>query len=164
VTAARAALAALALGAAAGCGAGEGQSARTAVVAERGARVMPFDLERTTHVFRPKPDGGVQTVVADEAGDAEQVRLIREHLRDEARRFATGDFEDPARIHGEDMPGLAELRAGAGRIDVRWEPVPDGARIRYATADPRLVHAIHAWFRAQIADHGVHARGANSAR
>ncbi len=160
----RAALAALALGAAAGCGAGEGQSARSAVVAERGARVMPFDLERATHVFRPKPDGGVQTVVADEAGDTEQVRLIREHLRDEARRFATGDFEDPARMHGEDMPGLAELRAGAGRIDVRWEPVPDGVRIRYATADPRLVHAIHASFRAQIADHGVHARGANSAR
>ena len=42
-----------------------GEEDRQAEVAERGAAVMPFDLERTTHVFKALPDGGVQTVVAD---------------------------------------------------------------------------------------------------
>jgi hypothetical protein len=35
-----------------------------AKVAARGAEVMPFDLDRTTHVFTKLPDGGVQTVTA----------------------------------------------------------------------------------------------------
>ena len=126
-------------------------------VAERGALVMPFDLERTTHVFTPTASGGVQTVVADDAADREQVGLVRAHVREEAARFARGDFADPAAIHGEEMPGLAELRAGASRIRVEYEDVPAGGRIRYATTDAALVRALHAWFAAQRSDHGAHA-------
>ncbi|MFN2432886.1 MAG: aspartate carbamoyltransferase [Gemmatimonadota bacterium] len=133
-------------------------AARQAEVARRGAGVMPFDLERTTHAFRPTPEGGVQTVVARDLPDAEQVRLVREHLRDAARRFAAGDFGDPAEIHGEDMPGLAELRAGHERVRVTYEEVEAGARITYATQDAALARAIHDWFRAQTSDHGSHAR------
>ena len=128
-------------------------------VAERGRDVMPFDLERTTHRFRQLPDGGRQTVVADDARDRRQVALIRAHLRHEAARFRRGDFADPTRIHGEKMPGLAELREGAGRIAVRHEREPSGASLRYATNEPRLVAALHAWFRAQVRDHGRHAEG-----
>jgi hypothetical protein len=130
---------------------------RQAEVADRGREVMPFDLDRTTHRFAETPDGGVQTVVADNPGDRAQIALVRRHLRDEADRFAAGDFADPARIHGEDMPGLAELRAAAGRIEVRYADVPDGAVITYATADPVLVDALHRWFDAQLGDHGGHA-------
>ena len=32
-------------------------------VAVKGAKVMPFDLERTTHVFQKLDDGGLQKVV-----------------------------------------------------------------------------------------------------
>lgn len=131
-------------------------SERQARVAARGAAVMPFDLERTTHLFQPLADGGVQTVTADDPGDAEQIRLIRIHLREEAGRFKRGDFADPARIHGDDMPGLRELRDGARRIHVRYEPLPEGGRIRYLAPDPELVRAIHVWFAAQRLDHGVH--------
>lgn len=130
---------------------------RQADVAERGRGVMPFDLEQTTHVFAERPDGGVQTVVADDPSDAEQVRLIREHLRAEADAFTRGDFADPASIHGEDMPGLAELQQGAARIAIHYQDVADGARITYTTEDPGLVDALHAWFRAQTSDHGDHA-------
>src|SRR5680860_1590926 len=43
--------------------AGDGDPpSRQEVVAEHGARVMPFDLEATTHVFAPDVDGGIQTV------------------------------------------------------------------------------------------------------
>ncbi len=128
-------------------------------VAGRGREVMPFDLERTTHRFQQLPDGGRQTVVADDARDRRQVALIRVHLREEAARFRRGDFRDPSRIHGERMPGLAELREGAGRIAVRYEREPAGASLRYTTSEPRLVTALHTWFRAQVRDHGRHAEG-----
>ena len=53
------------------------QAARQMEVAARGASVMPFDLERTSHIFAPQADGGLQQVIADDPGDAEQIVLIR---------------------------------------------------------------------------------------
>ena len=87
----------------AACGGSELEERQDAV-AEAGAAVMPFDLERTTHTFEPLPDGGLQTVLSDD-GDAGQIALIRSHLAEEAERFAAGDFHDPSMIHGEDMAG-----------------------------------------------------------
>jgi hypothetical protein len=132
--------------------------ARQAEIARRGETVMPFDLEATTHVFEKDRDGGVQTVVADDPGDVEQVRLVREHLREEAEAFRAGDYGDPAAIHGMEMPGLATLEARADEIEIRYEDVPEGGRIRYTTEAPALVSALHAWFDAQVMDHGAHAR------
>ncbi len=131
---------------------------RQADVAARGADVMPFDLNKTTHTFERVADGGVQTVTADNPADMEQIALIRTHLQQETARFHQGDFSDPAQIHGEDMPGLAELRAGADRIAVAYSDVPDGARITYRTDDAAMIHALHQWFDAQLADHGDHAQ------
>jgi hypothetical protein len=130
---------------------------RLDAVAHRGAHVMPFDLERTTHVFESTGDGGVQVVRAKDPADAAQVALIRAHLAEIAADFARGDFSAPIAIHGEDMPGVAELRAGAARVRVEYAERPDGARIRYASADPELVDAIHRWFAAQLSDHARHA-------
>ncbi|MFN2389352.1 MAG: aspartate carbamoyltransferase [Actinomycetota bacterium] len=118
---------------------------------------MPFDLERTTHVFEPAPNGGVQRVISDDPADHKQIRLIREHLKAEAKAFARGDFGDPARIHGDAMPGLEELEENYGSIDVTFEPESDGGRITYQVSDPVLVEALHDWFEAQGSDHGAHA-------
>jgi hypothetical protein len=134
-----------------------GESTRRTEVAEKGRSVMPFDLERTTHRFAKTGDGGVQTVVADEPGDQNQVRLIREHLAKEITRFRRGDFSDPSSIHGPDMPGLTALSRGYTRIQMRYETVPTGARITFSTKDTSLVGALHAWFDAQVNDHGRHA-------
>ena len=124
---------------------------------EHGSRsVMPFDLDRTMHVFEPTADGGVQTVIVHD-DDPQQVALVRSHLRKEAVRFARGDFSDPAAIHGTKMAGLELLRSGAKRIAVSYSDAARGARIRYATTDPQLIGAIHAWFAAQVKDHGAHA-------
>jgi hypothetical protein len=138
---------------------GTSSAARQAEVAARGARVMPFDLEQTMHVFQSLDDGGLQTVRAKDPANREQIALIQTHLQEEASKFQRGDFSDPATIHGEAMPGLAELRAGAGQIEIEYLPLPDGAQIRYRTKDPALVMAIHHWFMAQRADHGSHATG-----
>ena len=126
-------------------------------VAARGAKVMPFDLEQTTHVFQKLDDGGLQKVVAKDASNKKQIALIQAHLKEESEKFRKGDFSDPAKIHGEDMPGLTQLKAGAAKIDIRYTALPDGAQIRYTAKDPKLVTALHQWFSAQLSDHGHHA-------
>ena len=128
-------------------------------VAKRGAEVMPFDLEQTTHVFQALEDGGLQKVVVKDPSNQKQIALIQSHLKEESERFRKGDFSDPAKIHGDDMPGLAQLKAGAKEINVRYSTLPDGAEIRYQAKDPKLVMAIHQWFSAQVSDHGHHAMG-----
>lgn len=133
-------------------------SDRQEEVAGRGAEVMPFDLERTTHVFEPLADGGLQSVVADDPNDREQVTLIRRHLRKEARAFSNGDFSDPEHIHGSGMPGLDQLKVGYKEISVGFSSTATGAQIRYRTDSPGLVVALHAWFQAQLMDHGDHAQ------
>jgi hypothetical protein len=157
VALASAAIVVLAAGAACDGGASSGTTDRQARVEERGAEVMPFDQDRTTHIFHATPTGGVQTVVARRPNDSRQITLVRAHLRAEAERFARGDFADPMAIHGMKMPGIDELRRHAGDISVRYSSVPRGARITYRTAAPALIDALHEWFDAQLMDHGTHA-------
>jgi hypothetical protein len=129
---------------------------RQTQVEHNSEKVMPFSMAASKHVFVPTPTGGVQTVLVH-GGNSKQIDLVRSHLRKEAAAFARGDFADPASIHGGDMPGLQAMHAGAARISVRYADVPNGARITYATVEPALVAAIHAWFKAQVSDHGPHA-------
>jgi hypothetical protein len=127
-------------------------------VAERGAHVMPFDLELTTHVFTKNDNGGVQHVVAKDNSNTEQTRLIQEHLEDIAGKFAQGNYADPESIHGEDMPGLPALRqAEPGTIRIVYTELDNGGQIDYSSGDPQLVEAIHQWFDAQLSDHSRHA-------
>ena len=135
--------------------AGAADAQRHAEVARRGADVMPFDVKATTHVFTESSGGGSQRVVAKDASDGRQIRLVREHLRDIQTRFRKGDFSGPSRIHGNDMPGLDQLRsAKPGQVSVAYRDVDGGAELTYRTRDPRLVTALHAWFGAQLSDHG----------
>lgn len=134
---------------------------RAAAVAERGAKVMPFSLDATTHVFDATAQGGTQRVVAKDPDDTREIQLIREHLRKEADAFSRGDFADPAVIHGDDMPGLETLQAGYEAIDVQYRDLPDGAEITYGTDDPDLAAAVRAWFDAQLTDHAGDAASAD---
>jgi hypothetical protein len=123
-------------------------------VAKRGAQVMPFSLKRTLHIFAKTMQGGIQQVVAKDPSDARQIELIREHLSKISKEFAHGNFSAPASIHGNDMPGLAELeKAKPGQLRIEYKVLPDGAQIAYSSASPELVDAIHRWFDAQLADH-----------
>ncbi len=133
-------------------------AARQAEVAQRGAEVMPFRLDATTHVFTKTAQGGVQRVVAKDPADTAQVKLVRSHLREIEAQFRQGDLSAPAHIHGMDMPGLAELKAAqAGSIAIRYHDVKGGAELAYRTADAQLVAALHRWFDAQLSDHGADA-------
>lgn len=128
---------------------------RQAEVAARGAQVMPFELAATSHVFTKNRNGGLQQVLVRNPKDKEQLRLVRSHLREIAGRFQAGDFSAPTRIHGEAMPGLAELKqAKPGEITVHYRELRNGAQISYATSNPALVPVLHRWFDAQLSDHG----------
>jgi hypothetical protein len=120
--------------------------------------VMPFDMAKTTHVFRMTETGGVQRVVLKGRKYTDQVVLIQQHLREEAEHFQHGDYSDPAKLHGVTMPGLTELQLGAQRVKVSYSDLPDGAQITFQTSDPHLLTAIHRWFGAQLSAHGADAK------
>ena len=127
-------------------------------VAERGAHVMPFDLEKTTHIFSKTDTGGIQQVIAQDKSDTEQINLIRSHLSAITKEFKQGHFSNPEKIHGTTMPGLAELKAAkSGQINIVYKELPDGAEITYSTHIEKLKLAIHQWFDAQLSDHARHA-------
>jgi len=132
-------------------------------VVQRGSHVMPFVLEQTTHVFSKTATGGVQQVIVKDPVNAEQIKLIRDHLTKISHEFQQGDFSNPAKIHGDTMPGFDELRkTKPNQIDIAYKELPDGAEINYSTESPFLINAIHQWFDAQLSDHARHAISGHS--
>lgn len=126
-----------------------------AEVSKRGKDVMPFELLATLHTFTKDAEGGIQQVTARDKFDAKQASLVRQHLKNIQAQFLAGDFSGPGHIHGEQMPGLAELEAAKpGQITIAYKEIKGGAQLAYHTADPMLVAAIHEWFDAQVSDHG----------
>ncbi|SDO47575.1 hypothetical protein SAMN04489798_3049 [Pseudomonas arsenicoxydans] len=136
---------------------------REAEVSQRGEEVMPFSLAATTHIFTKNAEGGMQQVVVKKSTDADQVKLVREHLQEIRKQFLNGDFSGPSRIHGDDMPGLADLKtAKPGQISIVYQDVEGGAELIYNTSDASLVTALHKWFDAQLSDHGKDAMEGHS--
>jgi hypothetical protein len=120
--------------------------------------VMPFDIDKTMHIFKMTESGGVQQVIAKDASANDQITFIQQHLKHEAERFQNGDYSDPAALHGADMPGLRDLRAGASAIKVSYMALSVGAEITFETNDLHLITAIHRWFGAQLSEHGANAK------
>jgi hypothetical protein len=132
--------------------------ARLDEVAERGSHVMPFNLEQTLHIFSKTPQGGLQQVVVKEPKNAVQINLIRQHLSKISAEFNQGDFSNPVKIHGKDMPGLAVLRnAKPEEISIDYKELPNGAQITYTGKTANIIAAIHQFFDAQLSDHARHA-------
>ena len=130
---------------------------RQSHIHEMGGSVMPFALGKTLHVFEMTETGGVMRVVARDPKDAGQIRMIRHHLEHEAALFKTGDFSDPAKLHGKQMPGLSDLAAAGSKLDVRYGTVSEGAEIVFESSDIHVITAVHRWFGAQLSDHGADA-------
>ncbi len=127
-------------------------------VAERGSHVMPFDLEKTTHVFSKTEQGGLQQVIVKDPKNSEQIKLIRQHLAKISAEFKKGDFSNPAKIHGKDMPGLKVLRnTKPEQISITYKELPNGAEINYVGKEAKVIEAIQQFFEAQLSDHARHA-------
>ncbi len=120
--------------------------------------VMPFDMSKSVHIFKMTESGGVQKIIAKDPGATDQIALIRQHLLHEAERFQQGDYSDPVKLHGANMPGLKDLQSGASRIKVSYSALPSGAEITFETTDLHLLTALHRWFGAQLSEHGANTR------
>ncbi len=124
-------------------------------VHQRLQQVVPYALDQTQQTFTKTVHGGVQHVVAKSAENTRQIKLIQAHLLKIANEFKKGDFSVTERIHGADMPGLAQLkRAETDDIKFEYKALPDGAQIHYSTEYPQYVQALHEWFDAQMSEHG----------
>lgn len=131
------------------------QVQRQAEVSKLGREVMPFTLAATTHIFAKSETGGTRQVVAKAAGDETQIQLIRQHLQDIRAQFLKGDFSGPTHIHGQNMPGLAELKeVEPGQFSIDFNDLKDGAELIYKTSEAKIVVALHKLFDAQLSDHG----------
>ena len=84
-----------------------------------GAQVMPFDMKTAMHMFTLNATGGTVEIMVRDM-DTQQIALVRQHLSAEAAKFATGNYSDPAYIHGSSMPGLQVLAANSTTISVRY--------------------------------------------
>jgi hypothetical protein len=122
------------------------------MVKQHGAQVMPFDQSQAIHMFLPDENGGVLEIVVHDMDQA-QISLVRSHLLQEAAKFTSGNYSDPAYIHGKTMSGLDRLQSGALRVSVRYFETPTGAAITFSSTDRDMVSAIHQWLAAQQRDH-----------
>ena len=127
----------------------------------RGRLVMGVDQYTSTHHFDALRDGGRIGLRRDRDDSAGTAR-IRAHMREIARAFAAGDFEAPASVHAESVPGVPVLRARRAAIRYEVSDVPRGAELRIRSSDPLAVEAIHHFLAYQRKEH--HAASATPAR
>ena len=121
---------------------------------QRGAMVMGFDQQKTTHHFYLYGDGGAIQVTVKDASDTMDLDAIRMHLPHIAMMFGQGDFSNPMLVHDRsDVPGAAEMARLKNRIAYRYHEVPDGGRVDIVTTDPAALKAVHAFLAFQISDH-----------
>jgi hypothetical protein len=119
----------------------------------RGAAVMGFDQDKTTHQFRLHADGGAVNIFVKDAADTASRDAIRSHLPHIASMFGAGDFNAPMLIHATKVPGTDAMAAAKDRIRFVYVETPQGGRLDLITTDPVAVHAIHEFMRFQISDH-----------
>jgi hypothetical protein len=131
-----------------------------AAVQARGAdqRAMGVDQYASPHRFDALPDGGrieLQRASDDSAGVAQ----IRRHMREIASAFAAGDFDTPAFVHAQQVPGTDVMAARKAAITYEARDLPRGAEVRITTRDPEALRAVHAFIAFQRGDHRVGGAG-----
>jgi hypothetical protein len=122
-------------------------------VEKHGDMVMGFPHDKTTHHFRLLSDGGAIEVTVNDAYDAENLGMIRMHLKHITAMFSNGDFSIPMFVHSEVPPGVAEMKDRRTEITYTFEELPTGGRVRITTANHDVLNAVHDFLTFQIQDH-----------
>jgi hypothetical protein len=120
---------------------------------DRGAGVMGFDQDKSTHHFRLHADGGAVDITVKDAADAANRDAIRSHLPHIAQMFGAGNFDAPMLIHQAEVPGTGRMAALKSRIRFVYVETPRGGRLDIFTTDAEALDAVHTFLRFQIADH-----------
>jgi hypothetical protein len=121
---------------------------------QRGAAVMGFDQEKTTHHFYLYENGGAIDVAAKDKADTKNRDAIRSHLPHIAMMFGEGNFDAPMLVHGTgQVPGTTVMADRKATIRYQYVETPQGGRVDILTTDATALGAIHAFLRYQIAEH-----------
>jgi hypothetical protein len=130
-----------------------GDDSAFAALQKRGQVEMGVDQYASAHVFEPLPDGGriaLQMKAADPTGES----VIRDHMRDIARAFGSGDFAIPGRVHAtRNVPGTETMHRL--RADISYNPhdLARGGEVRIKTGNREAIAAIHEFLAFQRQDH-----------
>ena len=122
---------------------------------KHGAEAMGFDQDKTTHHFRLYKDGGAVEVQAKDPADTASIGQIRDHLKQQAKKFAAGDFGAPQHTHGQVPSGVETMTRLRSKIRYEFESMEQGCRLRITTADAQALAAVHQFLRFQIEDHAT---------
>lgn len=120
---------------------------------QRGAQVMGFDQDKTTHHFYLYTDGGAIDVSVKDASDKANLDAIRQHLPHIAMMFGQGNFDAPMMVHDTKVPGTAELARFKDRVTYKYGETAKGGRVDITTTDAEALKAVHAFLKFQITDH-----------
>jgi hypothetical protein len=127
---------------------------QTGDVHQRVQQAVPYALDQTLQTFSKTVHGGVLHVVAKSADNTRQIKLIQDYLLKMANDFRKGDFSETERMHGANMPGLAQLKmAETDDIKYEYKALANGAQIHFSTEYPQYDQALHEWLEAQMSDH-----------
>jgi len=122
-------------------------------VKQHGAEAMGFDQDKTTHHFRLYKDGGAVEVAVKDPADTSSIGQIGDHLKQQAKKFAAGDFPVPKQTHGQMPPGVDPMTRLRSTIRYEFQSTEGGGRLRITTADAQALAAVHDFLRFQIEDH-----------
>jgi len=122
---------------------------------KHGAEAMGFDQDKTTHHFRLYKDGGAIEVQANNPADVVSIGQIRDHLKQQAKKFAAGDFSAPEHTHAQVPPGVETMINRRSKIQYEFQSIERGGRLRVTTGDAQALAAVHDFLRFQIEDHGT---------
>jgi hypothetical protein len=127
----------------------------TDAMQQRMQQTLPYATDKTETTYTRTVHGGVQHVVVKSASDSRQIKAVQQHLQRLIEQYRKGDFSMPERMHGKDMPGLAQLKM-AKPDDIRFDykSLENGGQIHFSSEYPQFVGALHEWFDAQISEHG----------
>jgi hypothetical protein len=121
---------------------------------QRGAMVMGFDQDKTTHHFYMYEDGGAIDVSVKDAADVKNRDAIRSHLPHIAMMFGDGNFDAPMMVHdSKNVPGTAAMTKLKDKIAYKYVETPKGGRVDITTTDKAALSAVHEFMKFQISDH-----------
>ena len=129
-----------------------GTDSSYAAMQERGKAAMGVDQYTSAHRFDDARDGG-RIVLQRDGADTAGTRVIRDHLRSIAGKFAGGDFRIPGFVHAGEVPGAREMALHRRHITYRFEPLTGGGEVRIVSRDPAAIQAIHRFLAFQRTEH-----------
>jgi hypothetical protein len=129
------------------------QHDHTAEMNSRGAQVMGFSQEKTTHHFVLTFDGGEIDVRANDVKDTKSRDEIRTHFQHIARRFVDGDFTDPMLVHATNVPGTAVMKQRKDELHWDFVETQRGAKLVITADNKPALDALHEFLKFQIEDH-----------